>query len=137
MFWPAGDPAEAGMTRRTSSPMSRTSLLAAALGFSMSLAAMASLTPAAAAPVISGGGANTTVTYGPIRGNTIVGGAHASISGGGNDTVYTAEPGGQAREGRIGALVGGHRDQAVVYNDGRPHSWAGTPADIDDRGHGG
>ena len=115
--------------------MARTSLLATALGLSLSLAALAALTPAQAAPRISGGGTETTITYGAIPGDTIVGGAHATISGGGNNMVYTAQPGGQAREGRIGTPVGGGRDQRVVYEDGRPHGWAGTPADIDDRGH--
>ena len=115
--------------------MARTSLLATALGLSLSLGALAALTPAQAAPMISGGGTETIVTYGPIRGDTIVGGAHAAITGGGNNMVYTAQPGGQAREGRIGTPVGGGRDQQVIYKDGRPHGWAGTPADIDDRGH--
>jgi hypothetical protein len=115
--------------------MARTSLFATALGLSMSLVAMASLTPAAATPLLSGGGDNMTITYGPNRGNTIVGGADAAVHGGGENKVYTARPGGKAREGRIGVLEGGHRDQAVRYQDRWPHSWAHTPADIDDLGH--
>ncbi len=119
--------------------MARTSLLATALGLSMSLAALAALTPAQAAsqtgPMISGGGTDTFVTYGPIPGDTIAGGARAAIAGGGPSLVYSAKPGGQAREGRVGTPVGGGRDQQVIYEDGRPHGWAGTPADIDDRGH--
>jgi hypothetical protein len=113
--------------------MFRTTLLAAALGLSMSAAAV--LAPASAAPLLSGGGTEAAVTYGATRGDTIVGGTHATIQGGGRDTSYQAAPGGQAREGRIGQPVGGGRDKAVVYGDGMPHGWAATEADIDTRGH--
>ena len=113
--------------------MFRTSLLAAALGLSMSAAAV--MTPAGATPLLSGGGVEAAVTYGPDRGDTIVGGTHATLQGGGRDTGYRAEPGGQAREGRIGQSVGGGRDKAVIYSDGMPHGWAATEADIDTRGH--
>ncbi|RAI59612.1 hypothetical protein [Roseicella frigidaeris] len=89
-------------------------------------------------PRLSGGDDDQQVTYGPIPGDTIVGGAVAGIEGGGRkQTGYMAAPGGQAREGRIGVLQGGGRDAAVQYLDGRPHLWADTAADTDDRGHGG
>ena len=114
-------------------PMFRTSLLATALG--LSLGAATFVTPAEAAPRLSGGGTEAFVTYGPSRGDTIVGGTHATLQGGGRDTGYTARSGGQAREGRIGQSIGGGRDQAVVYGDGMPHGWAATEADIDERGH--
>ncbi|MFC7476310.1 hypothetical protein ACFQS7_18230 [Dankookia sp. GCM10030260] len=106
--------------------------LAAALGV---LALPAS---AEAYPRLSGGDEDQAVTYGAGLGDTIVGGAVARIQGGGRDqTGYAARPGGQAREGRLGVLQGGGRDAAVQYLDGNPHRWAGTPADVDDLGHGG
>ncbi|WP_171611407.1 hypothetical protein [Roseicella sp. DB1501] len=89
-------------------------------------------------PRLSGGDDDQQVTYGGMPGDTIVGGAVAGIEGGGRkQTGYTAAPGGQAREGRIGVLLGGGPDAVVRYLDGQPHRWAGTPADIDERGHGG
>jgi hypothetical protein len=116
--------------------MARTSLSAtAALGLTLGLLGAATLTPATAAPLLSGGGNNLTITYGPDRGQTVVGGAHAAIQGGGDNTAYSATPGGQAREGRVGALVGGQQDKRVLYLDGLPQAWADTPADVDERGH--
>lgn len=111
--------------------MFRKAMTAALLG----LSATAMLAPAEAYPRISGGGENLTITYGPERGHTVVGGAAASLQGGGENKLYVAPPGGRAREGRIGVVEGGQRNQQLRYLDGRPHGWAGTPADIDERGH--
>ncbi|MBK1657096.1 hypothetical protein CKO45_02485 [Paracraurococcus ruber] len=94
---------------------------------------------AEAYPQLLGGGRDAAVNYGTaIPGDTIVGGAAARIQGGGRDqTGYLALPGGQAREGRVGVLLGGGRDAAVQYLDGMPDRWAGTAADVDELGHGG
>jgi hypothetical protein len=113
--------------------MFRTSLLAAALG--LSLGAPTMVTSAGAAPLLSGGGAEAAVTYGDAARASIVGGSHAAIQGGGRDTTYLAQPGGQAREGRIGRATGGGRDKAVIYSDAHPHGWAATEAETDTRGH--
>jgi hypothetical protein len=118
--------------------MSPKFLSAPAFALAAALGVLALPASAEAYPRLSGGDDDQSVTYGPARGDTIVGGATARIQGGGRDqTGYAARPGGQAREGRVGVLQGGGRDAAVQYLDGNPHRWAGTAADTDDRGHGG
>ncbi|TDH59693.1 hypothetical protein E2C06_26075 [Dankookia rubra] len=113
-------------------------LSAPAFALAAALGVLALPASAEAYPRLSGGDDDQTVTYGPSLGETIVGGATARIQGGGRDqTGYAAWPGGRAREGRVGVLQGGGRDAAVQYLDGNPHRWAGTPADTDERGHGG
>ncbi len=113
--------------------MFRTSLLATVLGLSLSTTAL--LAPAGAMPMLSGGGTEAAVTYGDAARESILGGTLATIQGGGRDTSYLAQPGGQAREARIGQAIGSGRDKAVVYGDGQPHGWAATEAEIDPRGH--
>lgn len=118
--------------------MSPKFLSAPAIALAAALGVLALPAAAEAYPRLSGGDDDQTVSYGASRGDTIVGGALARIQGGGRDqTGYAASPGGQAREGRVGVLQGGGRDAMVQYLDGNPHRWAGTPADIDERGHGG
>jgi len=118
--------------------MSATRLSASVLLFAATLGGAAVPRAADAYPRLAGGDEDKQVIYGPLPGDTVVGGTTARIQGGGRDqTGYVARPGGQAREGRIGVLQGGGRDAAVQYLDGNPHRWAGTPADIDERGHGG
>jgi hypothetical protein len=110
--------------------MSPVRLFATVLGVSLGFAAMAHATPR-----LSGGGDTMTITSGAIPGHTNVGGAHATLQGGGENRGTTAAPGGRARDGRLGVVQGGGQNQRVVYDDGRPHGWAGTPAETDDRGH--
>ena len=55
------------------------------------------------------------VVYDSPRGN-VVGGAYASITGGGDNTTYQAAPGARVEEPRlIGRLTGGGDDEQVTY----------------------
>ncbi len=55
------------------------------------------------------------VVYGPRPGN-VVGGAHATITGGGDNTTYRAAPGARTEEpALIGRLSGGGDDEVVTY----------------------
>ena len=87
--------------------MSPTFLSAPAFALAAALGVLALPASAEAYPRLSGGDDDQSVTYGPARGDTIVGGATARIQGGGRDqTGYAARPGGQAREGRVGRAAG-------------------------------
>ena len=49
----------------------------------------------------------------------IVGGAHATITGGGDNTLYRAAPGGRTEEpALVGRLVNRNGNQDVVYDNG-------------------
>lgn len=59
---------------------------------------------------------NQEVVYGS-RPDNVVGGAHATITGGGENTTYQAAPGGaRFEEPRItGSLSGGGDDEVITY----------------------
>ncbi len=67
---------------------------------------------------LSGGGDNMTINYvGPAPHENVLGGAVASITGGGSDTVYTASRVVAAQPARNAALIGGGRDARIVLLD--------------------
>lgn len=56
------------------------------------------------------------VVYDGPRGN-VVGGAYATITGGGDNTVYSAAPGGRTEEpALVGRLSGGGDDEVITYS---------------------
>ena len=58
---------------------------------------------------------NQEVVYGPQRDN-VVGGAYATITGGGDNTTYQAAPGARFEQPRfVGRLIGGGNNEQVVY----------------------
>jgi hypothetical protein len=59
---------------------------------------------------------NQEVVYGPRPGN-VVGGAFATITGGGDNATYSAAPGGRTEEpALIGRLSGGGDDEVITYS---------------------
>ena len=84
-----------------------------------SLIALGAATSAAQAadegPYLVNRNGNQEVVYGPQRDN-VVGGAYATITGGGDNTTYQAAPGARFEEPRlVGRLSGGGDDEVITY----------------------
>jgi hypothetical protein len=88
-----------------------------------SLIALGAATAAGAAQAADEGprlvnrnGSQEVVHDGGYRGN-IVGGAYATITGGGDNTVYSAAPGARTEEpALVGRLSGGGDDEVITYS---------------------
>jgi hypothetical protein len=60
------------------------------------------------------------VVYEGLRDN-VVGGAYATITGGGDNTVYRAAPGARTEEpALVGRLSGGGDNEVITYSPARP-----------------
>ena len=61
------------------------------------------------------------VVYGDARTGNIVGGAYATITGGGDNAVYRAAPGAHTEEpALVGRLSGGGDNEVITYSPARP-----------------
>lgn len=87
-------------------------VLAAAMALAMAGTALA----ADPGPWLVNNGGDVEVVYGPRPGN-VVGGAHASVAGAGDDSVYSAAFGGQTQRptGFVAAQVNVGGDDQLVY----------------------
>ena len=71
---------------------------------------------------------NQEVVYGSQADN-VVGGAYATITGGGDNTTYYAAPGARFEEPRlVGRLVGGGNNEQVIYTAPTAPAQAGLPS---------
>ncbi|MCK8786994.1 hypothetical protein M0638_21710 [Roseomonas sp. NAR14] len=92
--------------------MFRMLTLASALALGTVGAAMAQ----DAGPIMTGGGDNLQIVY-PQPSRNVVGGAYASIQGGGDNTQYSAAVEGRRTERPLGVatMIGGGDNMQIVY----------------------